>query len=305
MILGYSPLRRYVTEHPALLMVHPAHHRPSSYNRFLLHYIRPTGKLLVFPQPARGKNSNWTWKNLRQTLLMLSFGGKPPPIVCQHFQSDSFATYNSHSWLNFLISVIFRRPKRQVWITGPGTPEHGNSGSGAGSGEPEAADKSGWGAYECRFPDRFWSGTSDVFPPRRISCWIGLDHRTGPPFALGLAAFGGLLERPPGGASPDERRVHHLQSFHGQRRSRPPSARREIPPRYSAARWKLEPLSRWRGIRLLYHRGLCRAEAGRYERRRRAAGAHPQMDQDQRWYHPGRHPRALLSRLDWPGAMEF
>jgi hypothetical protein len=34
-------------------MVHPAHHRPSSYNRFLLHYIRPTGKLLVFPQPAR------------------------------------------------------------------------------------------------------------------------------------------------------------------------------------------------------------------------------------------------------------
>src|SRR5271170_923355 len=53
MILGYSPLRRYVTEHPALLMVHPAHHRPSSYNRFLLHYIRPTGKLLVFPQPAR------------------------------------------------------------------------------------------------------------------------------------------------------------------------------------------------------------------------------------------------------------
>src|SRR5208337_1085316 len=27
MILGYSPLRRYVTEHSALLMVHPTHHR--------------------------------------------------------------------------------------------------------------------------------------------------------------------------------------------------------------------------------------------------------------------------------------
>ena len=32
MILGYSPVRRYVAEHSALVVVHPMHHRTSSHN---------------------------------------------------------------------------------------------------------------------------------------------------------------------------------------------------------------------------------------------------------------------------------